>query len=821
MAYLHYCTVGGIDQSAYFKDFQGTLTGDGTIGSGTLYLDQQAGGLSITTLMTVAVWQPFNTAGAGIKAGGRLFQGVCKVRTTTTIGTTKVWVLDCWDNNVILQLVVRDVQSAKALVLTAGTLAAQIAQLGTIIQQNGYGAVNTQVDCTTGVALTTAMPGVTYPGGHKWAWYIDQLCYTAQGAASTAGVVTSVSITNAGSGYTVTPTVTVAPPPAGGTQATVTAAIGGAGPIKALTLTNGGTGYTGTLTVTITGGGGSGATATASATSGVVTSLSLTAAGSGYTSTPTVTITGSVGSGATATAAVSKHLTSLTISNGGRGYPNAPALTIVGDGQDATASSVVSAVVYNTRPRYFMGMLTTFGVSETFGAPVLYVYDGLLTPTPSVSFSDVPTGGRKPPFGTFKRVEDASAPVVQRQQSTWGSESFVTTSLNAAMQAQYPNPFINHGGASNTGYWMAEPIQDTDSTSFAEAQAALDRVVAAKSIPRDTFTFDTYERVMPGDLIGLGWSLEGIPDDTPYRVAQVRISIEAPNNVLSKLTVNSRRLGLFDDGAEEILAPPIEGDHIPPLPPSAFSLTTNVYNPANRHADLTFLIGASLSPDASGYQIVGRVNSLPFFQDVGASLTPTITLESGVAFSLKAQAYDNHRNFSETYPANPIQGTTAVYAQPLPPTITGITHGRDKSGAYFAKLTMTQPTGSQVLMSGFVLYHVNRGPDDSKAFPIPPASPFTLTIQGLGLNTYFFKAFLTDIYGTTSDPSVEENHQITSPPVVTLGGGYDDAHPDDVVPNFTDPSYDPVNFPLVDPQITVTTEVIFAGKSSMRFLANP
>jgi hypothetical protein len=77
--------------------------------------------------------------------------------------------------------------------------------------------------------------------------------------------VVSITVTAKGSGYTVAPTVTIAAPPIGGTQATATASISG-GKVTEIVVTNSGSGYTTTATppaVTFSGGGGSGATASA------------------------------------------------------------------------------------------------------------------------------------------------------------------------------------------------------------------------------------------------------------------------------------------------------------------------------------------------------------------------------------------------------------------------------------------------------------------------------------------------------------------------------------------------------------------------------
>jgi hypothetical protein len=61
--------------------------------------------------------------------------------------------------------------------------------------------------------------------------------------------------------------------------------------VSSITVTNGGTGYNNIPTIAITGGGGTGAIATAVVSSGVITTITVTSIGTGFTSTPTVTIT--------------------------------------------------------------------------------------------------------------------------------------------------------------------------------------------------------------------------------------------------------------------------------------------------------------------------------------------------------------------------------------------------------------------------------------------------------------------------------------------------------------------------------------------------
>jgi hypothetical protein len=147
------------------------------------------------------------------------------------------------------------------------------------------------------------------------------------------GGVGSVGITNAGSGYTSAPSVTIsAPNQTNGVQATAVATIT-ANTVSSISITNGGSGYTSAPTVTITGGGGSGATAIAQVltfTKGAMV-ISVTKGGSGYNpaSPPAVTITGGGGANAAGTAIVSGNaITSVIMTNVGNNYTSTPTVTI-------------------------------------------------------------------------------------------------------------------------------------------------------------------------------------------------------------------------------------------------------------------------------------------------------------------------------------------------------------------------------------------------------------------------------------------------------------------------------------------------------------
>jgi plastocyanin len=124
---------------------------------------------------------------------------------------------------------------------------------------------------------------------------------------------------------------------------------GTTGYVSTLSIQNQGSGYTIVPSVAFTGGGGTGATATAdiTLTGGNITSINVDQSGAGYTEAPTVDIAGD-GTGATATAVISLTgggIDSVTVTNGGSGYNplNLPAVTFTGGGgSGATAVAVIT-----------------------------------------------------------------------------------------------------------------------------------------------------------------------------------------------------------------------------------------------------------------------------------------------------------------------------------------------------------------------------------------------------------------------------------------------------------------------------------------------
>jgi hypothetical protein len=187
---------------------------------------------------------------------------------------------------------------------------------------------------------------------------------TAMATLGSGGALSGISIVDGGDGYLSVPVVTISPPANGGTTATATAVLQ-SGMVTAITLTNAGTGYTSAdhLVVTINPPvTAATAAATFDPTKGTVTKINVTTGGAGYIIVPSITISGGGGSGATATAAmVNGVITAITVTNPGKGYTSAPTVTIA----PAFAQSLTVGLVNNPGNATLAGNTTLSGFAGT------------------------------------------------------------------------------------------------------------------------------------------------------------------------------------------------------------------------------------------------------------------------------------------------------------------------------------------------------------------------------------------------------------------------------------------------------------------------
>ncbi|MGE5054455.1 MAG: choice-of-anchor D domain-containing protein [Acidobacteriota bacterium] len=109
--------------------------------------------------------------------------------------------------------------------------------------------------------------------------------------------------------------------------------------VSSVTVTNGGSGFTSAPTVTFTNGGGSGAAATANVTQSV-TSVTVTNPGSGYGSAPSVTFAAPAsGTTATGIATITSSVVAVNVTNPGSNYSSAPTVGFTGGGGSGAAAT--------------------------------------------------------------------------------------------------------------------------------------------------------------------------------------------------------------------------------------------------------------------------------------------------------------------------------------------------------------------------------------------------------------------------------------------------------------------------------------------------
>jgi hypothetical protein len=243
---------------------------------------------------------------------------------------------------------------------TAGVNAAAVAQF------SGYSVQNANIFAA----------GTGYTGNPTVTFSVPDLAsgIRAQGIATInplTGQVTGFTITNPGSGYLFTPSVTLNAGSGAAADARFSGRI-----LSGITITSQGNDYATAPKVKITGGGGTGAAATAILVNGRVTGVTITDPGSGYTGAPTIEFIS--GSGAEASVVVSNgQVTAINLVNGGHDYTGAPVLDIdallggPGSGATATATvdpatgAVTGITITNPGTGYLGG--NTPSIAEPFG----------------------------------------------------------------------------------------------------------------------------------------------------------------------------------------------------------------------------------------------------------------------------------------------------------------------------------------------------------------------------------------------------------------------------------------------------------------------
>jgi len=121
--------------------------------------------------------------------------------------------------------------------------------------------------------------------------------------------------------------------------------------VTSIAVTNGGSGYTSAPTVSITGSG-NGATATATISGGAVTAITVTNGGDGYSSAPTVSFTGGGGSSAAATANTGTLKNPVVAEL--EGIADQLAAVIIADGPNTTDAAAQAYAALHANPRIYV-----------------------------------------------------------------------------------------------------------------------------------------------------------------------------------------------------------------------------------------------------------------------------------------------------------------------------------------------------------------------------------------------------------------------------------------------------------------------------------
>jgi hypothetical protein len=264
----------------------------------------------------------------------------------------------------------------------------------TVVVSDGF---NYRVANLTGCAVSAVVTN----GGSSYAQSTTTVT-AASGNSTWQAIVggrvsTTVSISNAGSGYGVTPLVFIPAPPNPGVPATAIAVMA-SGTISSITVINQGAGYQTAPAISIYPNptdpsylaGSAITTATAVATltgASQVSAVLCTNNGAPLTSIPALTISSS-GSGASAAATISQltTLTSASITSGGAGFSANVELSTLGGQASGTATYTNPAIeLTGYIPRKASALLTSAGGTI---ATVSTIYDGGLflgTPTPLIT----------------------------------------------------------------------------------------------------------------------------------------------------------------------------------------------------------------------------------------------------------------------------------------------------------------------------------------------------------------------------------------------------------------------------------------------------
>ncbi len=250
---------------------------------------------------------------------------------------------------------------------------------------------------------------------------------TNNGAKTTNGIVSSITLNTAGT-YSVVPSVVLTG--GGGNGASAVPVMTAVGLKTTIPLISAGT-YTSAPTGTISGGGGTGATPTITLIATTVASVSIVNKGTAYTSAPLLTFSGGGGtSQATATATISGgSIATIVINTAGVGYTSVPTLTVSGGGGSGFTWTV------NLTPTG-ISIATTAGSGYTSNPKLTLTNDGCIIPA-IVGIVPLADSAMSSITVSSSGVNYSSVPTVSFVGGTATTNSVATAVLNNANPRVY------------------------------------------------------------------------------------------------------------------------------------------------------------------------------------------------------------------------------------------------------------------------------------------------------------------------------------------------------------------------------------------------
>lgn len=267
----------------------------------------------------------------------------------------------------------------------------------------------------------------------------DQARLTATVTTASGGVA-SVTVTAGGSAYA-NPLVTFAGGGGAGAKAFVSGAANGV--VTDVTVTDPGSGYTSAPTVTIAdsgGGAGAGATALAEIRRGQITAITVNSGGTGYAGVPDILISDpndfgfpNIQAEAIATV-VAGVVTAVTLTNKGVGYKSA---SVQASGGNSSAEASVSLMPFGIKGT----TIETYQTRVWVGDDTKFSYTGAASVT---DFSGAGGGGSKPITDSFLREK-----LIHMEQANGFLYRFGDSSINVISNVQTSSSGVTTFNDSN------------------------------------------------------------------------------------------------------------------------------------------------------------------------------------------------------------------------------------------------------------------------------------------------------------------------------------------------------------------------------------